>query len=196
MSSRSSLPPMLMKKMWIVEERKDKTIWRRRCRPGTSEVLLSLFVSLCALLLLLVCSILYGTRTENPTLLPLVKEYLPAGRCACEFSANFACDTCLDCASNQAVALNSTDDSAKSSWTFKYSRDKNNVGLDRAQCQSAFPGQYEDIARAVKLRRRWGKVTEADLSSHQLTKGMVRGIIYEREVSMHHVPSCPALDPG
>ena len=53
---------------------------------------------------------------------------------------------------------------------------------------SAFPGQYEDIQRAFKLRRRLGRVTEEDLSSHELTKGMVRGIIYDREVSVHDVP--------
>lgn len=173
---------MLMKKMWIVEERKDKTVYRRRC-PGASEILSFFFVSTCALLFLLICSILYGTRTENPSLPPLVKEVLPAGRCLCEFSTTFSCDTCLDCASNQAIlASNSTLKEEEDYWTFKYSRDKNNYGLDDAQCDSAFPGQYEDIERAVKVRARWGKVTEADLSSFDLTKGMVRGMIYDREV--------------
>lgn len=173
---------MLMKKMWIVEERKDKTVYRRRC-PGASEVLSFLFVSTCALLFLLICSILYGTRTENPSLPPLVKEVLPAGRCLCEFSTTFSCDTCLDCASNQAIlTANSTLKEEEDYWTFKYSRDRNNYGLDDAQCESAFPGQYEDIERAVKVRKRWGKVTEADLSSFDLTKGMVRGMIYDREL--------------
>ena len=55
--------------------------------------------------------------------------------------------------------------------------------MDEAQCDSAFPGQYEDIERAVKVRKRWGKVTEADLSSFDLTKGMVRAMVYDREVS-------------
>ncbi len=175
---------MLMKKIWIVEERKDKTVYRRRCHPGTSEILWSLFVATCALLFLLACSILYGTRTENPTLLPLVKEYMPAGRCACEFSTNFACDTCLDCVSNQVELASITTDPGQNSWLFKYPRDKNNVALNEDQCQSAFPGQYEDIERAFKLRRRLGKVTEADLASYELAKGMVRGLIYDRQVSM------------
>lgn len=171
-----------MKKMWIVEERKDKTVYRRRCPSGT-EVLSFFFVSTCALLFLLICSILYGTRTENPTLPPLVKEYMPAGRCLCEFSTTFSCDTCLDCASNQAILVgNQTLREEAELWTFKYARDKNNYGLDEAQCASAFPGQYEDIERAVKVRKRWGKVTEADLSSFDLTKGMVRGLIYDREL--------------
>ncbi|KAF2034376.1 hypothetical protein EK21DRAFT_107998 [Setomelanomma holmii] len=170
---------MLMKKMWIVEERKDKTVYRRRC-PGASDILTFFFVSTCALLFLLICSILYGTRTENPRLPGLVKEVLPAGRCLCEFSTNFQCDTCLDCASNQAIlAANLTE---ADPWTFNYRRDKNNYGLDDEQCQSAFPGQYEDIERAVKVRKRWGKVTQEDLTSFDLTKGMVRGMIYDREL--------------
>ncbi|KAH9863330.1 hypothetical protein IAQ61_009607 [Plenodomus lingam] len=173
---------MLMKKMWIVEERKDKTVYRRRC-PSGSEVLSFFFVSTCALLFLLICSILYGTRTENPTLPPLVKEYMPAGRCLCEFSTTFSCDTCLDCASNQAIlAANQTTKEEEDLWTFNYARDKNNYGLSEAQCMSAFPGQYEDIERAVKVRKRWGKVTEADLSSFDLSKGMVRGLLFEREL--------------
>lgn len=171
----------MMEKLWIVEERKDKRMYRRRC-AGT-DILTMFFVSTCALLFLLVCSILYGTRTERPTLPPLVREVMPAGRCLCEFSTNFACDTCLDCAANQVVlGQNASEEAAN--WLFSYKRDRNNYGLDEAQCDSAFPGQYEDIERAVKVRKRWGKVTEADLSSFDLTKGMVRAMIYDREVSL------------
>jgi hypothetical protein len=168
-----------MKPMWVAEERKDKTVYRRRC-PGFSDVLTFFFFSTCALLFLLICSILYGTRTENPRLPGLVKEVLPAGRCLCEFSTNFQCDTCLDCAANQAIlTANATDEDP---WTFSYRRDRNNYGLDDEQCLSAFPGQYEDIERAVKVRKRYGKVTEKDLSSFDLSKGMVRGMVYDREL--------------
>ncbi|KAF2625877.1 hypothetical protein BU25DRAFT_432464 [Macroventuria anomochaeta] len=168
-----------MEKLWIVEERKDKRMYRRRC--GGSDVLTFFFVSTCALLFLLICSILYGTRTESPSLPPLVREVMPAGRCLCEFSTNFACDTCLDCAANQVVlGQNATEEAGN--WLFNYKRDRNNYALDEAQCDSAFPGQYEDIERAVKVRKRWGKVTEADLSSFDLTKGMVRAMIYDREL--------------
>jgi hypothetical protein len=183
---------MLMKKMWVVEERKDKTVYRRRC-PGVSDIITFFFVSTCALLFLLICSILYGTRTETLQLPHYVSEVLPAGRCLCEFSTNFQCDSCLDCASNQAIlAANVTE---ADPWTFNYKRDKNNYGLDEEQCQSAFPGQYEDIERAVKVRKRWGKVTEQDLSSFDLSKGMVRGMIYDREVCRTpcSILSCSAL---
>lgn len=175
-----SLRAAIMEKLWIVEERKDKRMYRRRC-AGT-DVLTFFFVSSCALLFLLVCSILYGTRTESHTLPPLVREVMPAGRCLCEFSTNFACDTCLDCAANQVVLGQNASEEADN-WLYNYKRDRNNYGLDEAQCDSAFPGQYEDIERAVKVRKRWGKVTEADLSSFDLTKGMVRAMVYDREVS-------------
>ncbi|KAL7779180.1 hypothetical protein CFE70_008683 [Pyrenophora teres f. teres 0-1] len=175
---------MLMRKMWIVEERKDKTVYRRRCPTGT-EVLSFFFVTACALLFLLICTIIYGTRTQNPSLPPLVKEYMPAGRCQCEFSTTFSCDTCLDCAATQSVlTANATQADDQNLWTFTYPRDKNNYGLDEAQCASAFPGQYEDIERAVKVRDRSGKVTEAELNSFELTKGMVRAMLYVLETHL------------
>ncbi|CBX94554.1 similar to DUF821 domain-containing protein [Plenodomus lingam JN3] len=156
---------MLMKKMWIVEERKDKTVYRRRC-PSGSEVLSFFFVSTCALLFLLICSILYGTRTENPTLPPLVKEYMPAGRCLCEFSTTFSCDTCLDCASNQAIlAATKPPRKRRICGPSTMHATRTNYGLSEAQ-----------------VRKRWGKVTEADLSSFDLSKGMVRGLLFEREL--------------
>lgn len=171
-----------MRNMWIAEEHKDKMVYRRRC-PSVRTVLSIFLFTSCTLIFLLATSIVYGTRTSNPSLPPLVKEILPAGRCLCESSTNFACDTCLDCASSQSVlAANTTRGGENEPWIFKYPQDRNNYGLDDDQCQSAFPGQYEDIERAVKTRDKLGKVVEADLSSFKLTKGMVRGMIYEREV--------------
>jgi hypothetical protein len=91
------------------------------------------------------------------------------------------------------LAANTTELEEQDLWTFKYPRDKNNYGLDDAQCDSAFPGQYEDIERAVKVRKRWGKVTEADLASFDLTKGMVRAMIYNREVGPMSRAARPVL---
>ncbi|KAF2110169.1 glycosyl transferase family 90-domain-containing protein [Lophiotrema nucula] len=158
---------------------------RRRC--GVTDALSAFFLSACALILLLVCSIIYGTRTENRSLPPLVQEVLPAGRCLCEFSTTFSCDTCLECAASQTSlpGVNATTDEDEA-WVFNYRRDANNYGLDEDQCQAAFPGLYEDIERARKFRGRHNKVTEQELSSFRLSKGMVRAMIYDGEVS-----SCP-----
>ncbi|KAF2000766.1 hypothetical protein P154DRAFT_522358 [Amniculicola lignicola CBS 123094] len=144
--------------------------------------LLDIFISACAIFLFLLCSILYGTRTENLSLPPLVQEVLPAGRCLCEYSTTFQCDTCLECAASQYPVLpsNATSDEDER-WVFQYRRDANNYGLDEDQCQAAFPGLYEDIDRAKKYRGK-RKVTEQDLSSFDLTKGMVRAMIFDGEL--------------
>jgi hypothetical protein len=149
-----------------------------------SDVVTYFFVSTCALVIFLVSAILYGTRTERQTLPPLIKEVLPAGRCLCEFSTTFTCDTCLDCAANQANIVANATEEEDENWVFSYRRDAHDYGLDEDQCQAAFPGLYEDIDRAKRYRKATlGKVTEQDLSSFELTKGMVRAMIYESEVS-------------
>ncbi|KAF2271042.1 hypothetical protein CC78DRAFT_527994 [Lojkania enalia] len=153
---------------------------RRRC--GVVDALTYVFISTCGLFILLICSILYGTRTESSTLPPLVKEVLPAGRCLCQYSTHFSCDTCLDCAASQTfIPLNQTSDDDER-WIFSYRRDANNYGLDEEQCQAAFPGLFEDIERARKFRGKHNKVTEQELSSFDLTKGMVRAMVYDGEL--------------
>lgn len=134
----------------------------------------------CALIIFLVTAILYGTRTESLSLPPLVKEVLPAGRCLCEYSTTFQCDTCLDCAATQTLVSNTTSDEDEQ-WVFSFRRDAHNYGLDEDQCQAAFPGLFEDIGRARKYRKRFGKVTAQDLS-FTLTKGMVRAMIFDGEL--------------
>ncbi|KAF2477315.1 uncharacterized protein BDR25DRAFT_300282 [Lindgomyces ingoldianus] len=152
---------------------------RRRC--NAFDVLTYFFVSACAIIFLLICTILYGTRTETTSLPSYVKEVLPAGRCLCEYSTTFTCDTCLDCAATQSpLSLNSTTEEDEQ-WTFSYRTDAQNYGLDEDQCQAAFPGLFEDIERA-KRERRGVKVTERELSSFELTKGMVRAMIYDGEL--------------
>ncbi|KAF2709701.1 hypothetical protein K504DRAFT_476956 [Pleomassaria siparia CBS 279.74] len=133
----------------------------------------------CAVIILLVCAILYGTRAQHPHIPAIVKGVLPAGRCLCEYSATFTCDTCLDCASTQPISLNHT---TAHDWAFSYRRDGGDYGLREDQCQVAFPGLFEDIQRAKKFRQRREKITERELSSWELTKGMVRAMIYNGEL--------------
>jgi hypothetical protein len=147
-----------------------------------SNVLTFLSITACALFFTLICAVLYGTRTENPQLPPLVKEVLPAGRCQCEFSTTFTCDTCLDCAHNQLVSPHAAKDEDRP-WVFHYPRDADNYSLDRAQCQAAFPGLFQDIERGRAFRKSMGtKVSEQELSSFELSKGMVRALVFNAEV--------------
>jgi hypothetical protein len=128
--------------------------------------------------------VLYGTRTENPSLPTAVKGLLPAGRCVCDTSTTFQCDTCLECAANQPLTSAGPAEEGEH-WVFDYRRDANNYGLREEQCTAAFPGLFEDISRA---RQHWKEVKKAnvtaeDLYSFELTKGMVRAMIYGGEVS-------------
>ncbi|KAF2021941.1 hypothetical protein BU24DRAFT_33136 [Aaosphaeria arxii CBS 175.79] len=162
----------------------EKMLLRRRA--GRTDTLTYLLASACALIVFLVCSILYGTRSDNPSLPTLVKEVLPAGRCLCQYSTVFTCDTCLDCAASQSAfyenATNHNIGSEEERWVFQYSRDSHNYGLDEDQCHVAFPGLFEDIERAKNQRTVLGKVTERLLSSFNLSKGMVRAMIYNGEL--------------
>lgn len=138
------------------------------------------------MVLFLVCSILYGTRTENPSLPQVVQEVLPAGRCLCQQSTTFECSTCLDCAARPALVANAT--RAQETWEFDYRRDATNYGLDDDQCTAAFPGLFEDIERAKNFRKGRGLVTPTNLTDFELTKGMVRALIYDGQVRL---PLCP-----
>ncbi|KAF2747472.1 hypothetical protein M011DRAFT_467553 [Sporormia fimetaria CBS 119925] len=135
----------------------------------------------CTFILAVVCTILYGTRAEQPRLPNLVKEVLPAGRCQCESSTVFTCSSCLDCAPHQShIRANTT--AGDELWSFSFQRDANNYGLDEKQCQTAFPGLYEDLERARSHREATGNITEAELGSFTLTKGMVRALVYRSEL--------------
>ncbi|KAF2438656.1 hypothetical protein P171DRAFT_525793 [Karstenula rhodostoma CBS 690.94] len=155
-------------------------ILRRRC--GASDCLAWFFISGIALVFFLVCSILYGTRTENPSLPGVVQEVLPAGRCLCQQSTTFHCESCLDCAARPAVAIAGNATQAPETWEFDYRRDATNYGLDEDQCAAAFPGLFEDVERAKNFRRGRGLVTQKNLTDFALTKGMVRAMIHDGQL--------------
>ncbi|KAK7189379.1 hypothetical protein DPSP01_005935 [Paraphaeosphaeria sporulosa] len=153
-------------------------ILRRRC--GASDCLAWFFISGIALVFFLICSILYGTRTENPSLPQAVQEVLPAGRCLCQQSTTFNCESCLDCAARPAIVANATH--ALETWEFDFRRDGSNYGLDEDQCAAAFPGLFEDIERAKNFRKGRGLVTQKNLTDFELTKGMVRAMIHDGQL--------------
>ncbi|KAK3217592.1 hypothetical protein GRF29_1g3558068 [Pseudopithomyces chartarum] len=154
-------------------------ILRRRC--GASDCLAWFFISGIAIVIFLVSSIIYGTRTENPSLPRVVQEVLPAGRCLCQQSTTFECATCLECAASPAFVANSTRKEDES-WVFDYRRDGSNYGLDGDQCQAAFPGLFEDIERAKNYAMGKGMVTIRNLTDFELSKGMVHAMIYDGQL--------------
>ena len=156
-------------------------ILRRRC--GASDCLAWFFISGIAIVIFLVSSIIYGTRTENPSLPRVVQEVLPAGRCLCQQSTTFECATCLECAASPAFVANSTRKEDES-WVFDYRRDGSNYGLDGDQCQAAVPGLFEDIERAKNYAMGKGMVTIRNLTDFELSKGMVHAMIYDGQVRL------------
>jgi hypothetical protein len=64
---------------------------------------------------------------------------------------------------------------------WKYERDKNNLILDGAQCEQAFPGLFEEIERPVKDRRS-RRISLEDIDSITPRNGYVRAMIYDQQV--------------
>lgn len=65
--------------------------------------------------------------------------------------------------------------------TWNYMRDRNNLLLDRDQCQQAFPGLFEEVDRAVSSRRN-NRISLRDLDAIEPKNGYVRAMIYDQEV--------------
>ena len=69
------------------------------------------------------------------------------------------------------------------SWRFDPARDSANYGLEDEQCESAFPELYHEINRAQKWRfENHGNITEEDLDLGWKEVGVLRAMIYERQV--------------
>ena len=129
-----------------------------------------------------------ATKSENTEMYEMLKGLLPSGNCHCQSSTNFECGLCLDCASGDAwsAGQNETASQDQGNWRFTFGRDDKNEGLDEAQCSASFPGLFEDIRRAVDLRRN-NPVTLEELDAIKIhdgkSLGIVRAKIHDGEVS-------------
>ncbi|KZF25337.1 hypothetical protein L228DRAFT_236444 [Xylona heveae TC161] len=67
--------------------------------------------------------------------------------------------------------------------TWDYERDRNNLLLDSAQCEQAFPGLFTEVDRAVK---EWQhrSISVADVDAITPKNGYVRAMIYDQELYM------------
>lgn len=64
-------------------------------------------------------------------------------------------------------------------WNFM--RDRNNLLLDDAQCDVAFPKLFDEVERAVNNRRH-NHITSDELDAIEPKNGYVRAMIYDQEV--------------
>ena len=67
-------------------------------------------------------------------------------------------------------------------WTFTYPRDARNFGLSEAQCTTAFPALYADLARATTHRKRTQSISLSELDTAWRGDGIVRAMIYSNQL--------------
>jgi hypothetical protein len=142
--------------------------WMRPRRRG-----LPFLCAIAVFSFLAILAIWYGMNSDRNYIHPILTQLLPAGHCACQTSTTFQCSTCVSCSESSTLQL-----SASPSWKFQYPRDARNEALDQTQCQAAFQGLFEDIARGERYWRAHdgGLVTE-DLDDITIEPGMVRAFI-------------------
>lgn len=121
----------------------------------------------------------FGMNSDRDRIPPLLTHLIPAGHCTCTTSTTFQCDSCLSCVASD---LSTNGPISKPYWTFQYGRDDKNEGLDRSQCQVAFPGLFEDVSRATNYWRDRGGITFDDLDAIHLEYGMARAFIHKGEL--------------
>ncbi|KAL4926119.1 uncharacterized protein BDV17DRAFT_293742 [Aspergillus undulatus] len=162
-----------------------------RCLHGS---LPSLVCSLTFLSFFVGVLLWYTINSDRGYLHPLLTQIIPAGHCACETATVFECSTCLTC-SHQDLALtlspakasNETEteiepESEPEIWEFGYARDGQNAGLDRSQCDAAFPGLFEDVSRAGIYWISQGGLSIDELDAISLKPGMGRARIARGEL--------------
>ncbi|CAG8941137.1 unnamed protein product [Penicillium salamii] len=137
---------------------------------------LSLLGIIAALSFSVIFVIWYGMNSDRDYIHPILTQLIPAGHCACESSTTFQCSTCLTCP-EPPVQENTTP-----AWSFEYARDGRNEALDQKQCQSAFPGLFEDIARGGKFWSTHGGLSTAELDTITIQQGMARAFISQGEL--------------
>ncbi|KAL4886019.1 glycosyl transferase family 90-domain-containing protein [Aspergillus karnatakaensis] len=145
-------------------------------RPNTT--LLSIFFTLSVLCFSAGAILWYAVNSDRDYSHPLLTQLIPAGHCACQTATVFECTTCVTC-SHQDLTLSTSRDEL---WEFEYKRDALNAGLSESQCNAAFPGLFEDVARGKAYWRSQGGLSTADLDDIPLNFGMGRARIAKGEL--------------
>ena len=99
-------------------------------------------------------------------------------------AASHGRDTTETTVAQKSDGTKQTSGAAREPWLFNVTRDERDYGLTKEQCNIAFPELWEEIDRAVEVRKRHGvpQITEdIDLEGRGL--GFMRVLIYDRQVS-------------
>lgn len=123
----------------------------------------------------------FGMNSDKDNVPPLLTQLIPAGHCACQSSTLFNCsgtgsDPIYGCPVELSPAPSPSD------WTYEYARDNANWGLSHQQCGSAFPGLFEDVARATRFWETRHGLTSTDLDTVPMRNGMARAIVHNGQL--------------
>lgn len=132
----------------------------------------------------------FGMNSDHDNVHPIITQIMPAGHCNCQTSTTFQCADCLTCLASSSPGPGPVEkdldfqnrQQAALSWKFEYGRDHRNLGLDRGQCQTAFPGLAQDVIRGADYWRSQGGITKEDLDAVSLEPGMARALIQDGEL--------------
>ena len=132
----------------------------------------------------------FGMNSDRDNVHPIITQIIPAGHCTCQTSTTFQCAECLTCLTSSGPATTPAggdDDDhhhqpPSQPWKFEYGRDDRNIGLRRDQCQSSFPGLFQDVIRATDYWRSQGGISKEDLDAVALEPGMARAVIQNGEL--------------
>ncbi|KAJ5851424.1 uncharacterized protein N7529_010809 [Penicillium soppii] len=142
-------------------------------RPKRGLSLLCIIAALCFSVIFIIW---YGMNSDRDYIHPILTQLIPAGHCACESSTTFQCSTCLTCP--EPVLQ----EGASPAWSYEYARDGRNEALGQSQCQAAFPGLFEDIARGGKFWSTHGGLSTVELDAITIEQGMARAFISQGEL--------------
>lgn len=77
-------------------------------------------------------------------------------------------------------------------WQFEAQRDAHNYGLSPEQCDAAFPDLWAELDRAVAHRKKVGNITPADVKIGWKIDGIIRAMIYDRQVRQDRLSALTA----
>lgn len=140
---------------------------------STQRVLWTIAVSIFGSLVYIIW---FGMNSDHDNVHPLITQIIPAGHCTCHSAASFHCSECLACVNSTAAS------NQPSEWKFQYGRDDRNLGLNQNQCQTSFPGLFQDILRSGTYWKARGGVSAEDLDDTPLENGMAKAMIYNGEL--------------
>lgn len=122
---------------------------------------------LIAALGLIIWSLWLGVNSDKDNIHPILNHLIPAGHCACESATIFKCESCL-----QGPVQSYLRSSSGGTFNSDY------LGLNETECQSIFPGLFQDLLRAKSFWLAQYGIRRDNLDSIQVVDGMARAAIF------------------